>query len=146
MTQKEAQEAIKKHGSLRKAAAALGVGATTLGRWKDGQCCGKKQGKKYTAKPEDVTSKKGKSLSEFRTAYDKDIIVPAKIKSAIKELGRNGWEYEVQFSRNAGVSLSDIATYREQFADYVVTIRRDSRRVWAGSIETAREMQRMVSK
>lgn len=85
-----------------------------------------------------------KTLSDFRQVYDKSTIVPKAIKSALKDLGQSGWEYEVQFAKMAGISLVDIANFREMFADYIVSIKRDNKRVWAGSVSTANEMRSMV--
>ena len=84
----------------------------------------------------------GRSLAEFRQTYDKDTIVPAKIKAALKVLG-SGWEYEVQFAKLAGLTLADLGNYRDQYADYVVTLR-ESRRAWAGTVATARAMKGML--
>jgi hypothetical protein len=86
---------------------------------------------------------KKKPLSEFRALYDKSYIVPNKIKSALKELA-NGWEYEVEFAKTAGVTLSDLHAYREQFIDFVVQIEKNGRRAWAGSKSLATQMRKMV--
>ena len=87
-------------------------------------------------------SKPGRSLAEFRATYDKDVIIPTRVRAALKALGA-GWEYEVQFAKLAGVSLSDLGNYRSQFADYVVTLR-ESRRAWAGTVATATAMKGML--
>ena len=84
----------------------------------------------------------GRSLAEFRAQYDKNFIVPAKIKAALAALGAS-WEYEVQFARSAGVSLADLGNYRDQFAGYVVALR-ESRRAWAGTTATAKAMREML--
>ncbi len=84
----------------------------------------------------------GRSLNEFRLTYDKDTIIPAKVKTALRQLGQ-GWEYEVQFAKIAGVSLADLGNYRDQFADHVVTLR-ESRRAWAGTTATAKAMREML--
>ena len=83
-----------------------------------------------------------KSLRDFRALYDKDLIVPSKIKAALKRIGANGWEYEIEFQRNAGVSQTDLSNFREQFAEYIVELR--SKRVWAGSPKMAAEMRAMI--
>ena len=88
--------------------------------------------------------KKAKSLSDFKKLYDKDTIVPAKIKAALKELGKDGWNYESDFVKDAGVSLNDLGNYRDMFSDYIVSLKRDSKRVWAGSKEMATEMRGML--
>jgi hypothetical protein len=84
----------------------------------------------------------GRSLSEFRQAYDKDFIVPGRIKAALRVLA-GGCEYEVAFANLAGVSLADLGNYRDQFADHVVTLR-ESRRAWAGTVATAKTMKGML--
>ena len=85
----------------------------------------------------------GRSLAEFRSVYDKATIVPTKVKAALKALGAGGWEYEVQFARTAGVSLADLANFRDQFAPHIVSLR-EGRRAWAGSAATASAMREMI--
>jgi transcriptional regulator with XRE-family HTH domain len=89
-----------------------------------------------------AAKKAGRSLAEFRQTYDKDTIIPGKVRAALREIG-SGWEYEVQFAKLAGVSLADLSAYRDQFADYVVTLR-ESRRAWAGTVATAKAMKEML--
>jgi hypothetical protein len=85
----------------------------------------------------------GRSLSEFRAVYDKDYIVPKRIREGLKELGA-GWEYEAEFIRQIGVRAADLATYRDMFADHIVNIRSESKRAWAGTVATAKQMREMV--
>jgi hypothetical protein len=87
---------------------------------------------------------KGKSLADFRRTYDKDFIVPQKIKTALAQLGAGGWETELNFARSAGVSMSDIGLFREQFQDHVVLVERGSKRIWAGSKALAAKLREMV--
>lgn len=86
---------------------------------------------------------KRKTLADFRATYDKSTIVPAKIKAGIKALTKHGWEYEVQFAKEIGVSLADLANFRELFTDYFILLR-EGRRVWVGSVETAKQMKEMI--
>jgi len=87
----------------------------------------------------------GKSLSEFASMYDKDTIVPKKIREAIDALGPDCWEYEQEFIKRAGISTYDMSTYREQFSDeYVLSVGKHSKRVWAGSPEMKAKMEEMV--
>lgn len=86
----------------------------------------------------------GRSLEDFRAEYDKDFIVPKKIKEGLKLLGA-GWEYEVAFARLAGISLNDLSNYRDAFSDHVVVIRRDGKRAWAGNAATAAAMKEMLA-
>lgn len=88
-----------------------------------------------------------KSLADFKSAHDKSFIVPTKIKAALAALGPDAWEYEVDFIRIAGISSQDVAKYRSQFEDHLVTVKnkaREDRRVWAGSKALAAKMREMV--
>jgi hypothetical protein len=85
----------------------------------------------------------GRSLTEFRQAYDKDTIVPCKIRAALKLLG-NGWEYEVQFAKLAGLSMTDVGNYREAFPDNWHQIKADGRKVWSGSKAVIAEIRKVV--
>ena len=85
-----------------------------------------------------------KSLDDFRRAYDKDTIIPTKIRAGIAALTAKGWEYEAEFAKQSGVSLYDIGRYRGSFEDYVVVIGRGVKRAWAGSAALAKQMREMV--
>lgn len=137
MTQKEAKELVAKHGSLTKAAKAAGVSRHAITRAFNGGETPPKE------KTKEKATQKGKSLADFRAAYDKDYIVPAKIKKALAELG-NAWEYESVFVKQAGISLSDMGTYRELFADHVVSLKREGKRVIAGTKSLANQLREML--
>jgi transposase len=92
---------------------------------------------------QDPDQPKKKKLSEFRAMYDKSYFVPRKIQAALKKLG-DGWEYEIDFCKITQVSLQDLSRVREQFAEYLVCIGRDGRRVWTGSKKVAEQMRQMV--
>jgi hypothetical protein len=134
-------EAVKKHGGIRAAARSLGVPYTTFSKRLKREVGGKTAGAavKVAAK---VASAPVKGIADFRNLYDKDTIVPLKIRAAIKRLTPSGWEYEMVFAKDAGVGSADMATYRDQFADYVVVTR--DRKVWAGSVKLANELRRMI--
>lgn len=85
----------------------------------------------------------GKSLSEFRERYDKDYIMPTRIRAALKELGES-WESEMEFSRRADVSLSNLNIYRQEFEGHVVVVDRKNKRVWCGTVELANQCREMV--
>jgi hypothetical protein len=95
-----------------------------------------------TASP--AAKKPGKSLTDFRAAHDKSYIVPNKIRAALKQLG-DGWEYEMDFMRIAGLSVTDLAAYREPFEKFTVLIGgRNAKRVWFGSEKAAADARAMV--
>lgn len=135
MTKNEAEAAIKKHGGIRPAARALGMDHKKLWRLvRAGQ-----------SKAESVakTAKVARTLAEFRATYDKDTIVPAKIRAALSQL-RAGWEYEADFVRRAGISFSDLGNYRAMFEVNCVNIRRDGKRAWTGNVKLAQQMKEVV--
>lgn len=87
-----------------------------------------------------------KTLASFRATYDKNVVVPARIKAGLEKLGKDGWEFEVDFIKMCGVSTTDFAKFRDQFADFFVHITNGNhtRRVWAGTKATAHKMREMV--
>jgi hypothetical protein len=133
MTHEEAKALIAKHGSQRTAAKAAGVARKTI-----------RKALSDSAQKATHAPKAGRALADFRATFDKAYIVPQKIKAALGVLGKSAWEYEVDFAKMAGVSMADLGRFRDQFADYVVTVNRESRRAWAGSTATARAMREML--
>ena len=153
----EVVAAVKSEGSQALAAKKLKLARSTISRRlalaKDKKNCPTNADiaklKAFSTKVKTVKSdkapvvKSGKSLNEFRSAYDKDIIIPKKIKVGLSLLG-SGWEYEVQFAKIAEISLSDLNIYREQFADYVVALRKENKRVWAGTKGVAQAIREIL--
>lgn len=90
--------------------------------------------------------KTGKTIADFRALHDKNFIVPQKIKTALEKLGNDGWEYELEFVKTANVSLTDLALFRDQFAEFWLTVGASGRekRVWAGSKSLANKLREMV--
>jgi len=137
MTVDEAKAAVKKYGTKAQAARALGIPRQTF--------CDRLRGiVGVDTKPATTTDARraGRSLADFRATYDKATIIPAKVRAALKALG-SGWEYEVQFAKLAGVSLADLGTFRDGFAEHVVSLR-EGRRAWAGTAATAKAMREML--
>lgn len=100
------------------------------------------------AKKKDVAPAKARSLDEFRSSHDRSYIVPNKIRAALAALGSDGWAYEGEFVKLATISLTELGAYREQFQEFIVTLKgteHGGRRAWAGSKATAEKMRRMVS-
>lgn len=87
--------------------------------------------------------KTGHSLDDFRQKHDKGYIVPRKIKEALKQLG-DSWVYEAEFMRIAGVSTTDLATYREPFIDDHVVLVDRTKRVWCGTKAFATKLREMT--
>jgi hypothetical protein len=133
MTADEAQALLKKHGTLTRAAAAAGMVRSTFTRLVG-----------TAAKPVPAMAKKGvvRSLTDFRNTYDLATIVPRKIAAGLKALG-NGWLYEVEFAKEAGLTLRDLGLFRDNYAEHIVAVK-DSRRAWVGSKKIAEEMRNMI--
>lgn len=126
------QDLIKQYGSISAAARAMGniPRATLMNRLKRGA-------------PLEVKAK-GKSLEEFRQTHDKGFIVPQRVRAALETLG-DSWLYESEFAKLANVSSSDLAVFRDRFADFIVVVRRDGKRVWAGTKALAKKLRGMVN-
>jgi hypothetical protein len=89
-------------------------------------------------------AKPGKSIDDFRASHDKNFIVPLKIREALKKIG-DGWEYESDLMKIAGLSTTDLARFRDQFEDHiVVTSGKSQKRVWCGTAKLAAQLREMV--
>ena len=135
VTRAEVIKRVQAGESQRAVAEELGLSKDAVGR-------AVRRAAKKEAKPA-ASAGAGRSLDEFKRQYNKDYIVPTKIREALKALGA-GWKYEPEFAKDAGVSLADLGNYRSQFADHVVPLKRDSRRVWAGTVAFADKLKGML--
>lgn len=84
------------------------------------------------------------TLAEFQAAHNPDVKIPARIKAGLASLlaeGKESAEYEAEFSKRAGVSASQIAKYRDQFAKHIVVVREERKsspkNVWFADVNTA---------
>lgn len=96
----------------------------------------------------------------FRAAHDRSVLVPQKIKAALASLakdnanpnakdgpkdGSDGWEYEAQFIKRAGISQTDMGVYRDQFKGHVVQVSgKNPKRVWVASEKEAAKFRKDV--
>ena len=145
--QKAAEKLYKEHGmSLTRAAAAAGMARSTFTKLLRGEVPAKPR--KTLTKPAEGPGGPapargvGKTLAEFRSTFDKNVIVPARIRAGLSALGSN-WEYEVAFAKFCGVSLADMSNFRELFTDNWLAVKREGRRVWS-SKATIRAMREML--
>lgn len=83
----------------------------------------------------------GKTLDDFRSAHDRNVIVPTKIRKALAEMEAEhpeNWEYELDFMRRAGISQTDIGAFRPQFDAHIVeTAGKNQKKVWFASAKVA---------
>lgn len=96
-----------------------------------------------TAKPK--KSNTAKTLAEFRSLHDPNVVIPAKIEAALAAMlteGEEQWEYENDFLRRAGIANNQISAYRDMFSEFVIESRqvggsRSPKRVWFASKKVA---------
>jgi len=143
MNADEARALLKKHGTKAAAARAAKLPVSTFNDRLNGRP--ETTSKRASGVVPAIAANKtgGRSLSEFRSQFDKSFIIPGKLRAALRSLG-NGWEYEVQLAKSAGVSLSDLGNYRDEFSAHIVVLNRESRRAWAGTAATAQAMREML--
>jgi len=78
---------------------------------------------------------KAKTLADFRSVHDRNVVIPQKINNALVAMFKEGaenWEYEVDFVRRAGISQTDLGQFRAKFEDNIVNVgsERNPKRVW----------------
>ena len=91
---------------------------------------------------------KAKTLADFKAAHDPDVIVPNKMRAglaAIEKEGPENWMYEGDFLKLTGISTTQIARYREQFAAHIIetpsTSTKSIKRVYFGSAKIAAKLR-----
>lgn len=87
----------------------------------------------------------GRTLTDFRAAHDKNVIVPNKIRAALEEMLKEhpeNWAYEAEFMKRAGLSQTDIGMFRDQFSEHIVeTSGKNAKRVWFASAKVAAKVR-----
>ena len=71
------------------------------------------------------TPPKARTVADFKTAHDKDVIIPAKIKATLESAAKIGPEhylYESELVTMTGISQTDFGRYKGQFEAHVVEI------------------------
>lgn len=92
---------------------------------------------------------KPKTIADFRSAHDANVIVPNKIRAALAGMLKEGseqWEYELDFIKRAGLSTTQISQFREQFLDHVIEASggasgRNAKRVWFADAKVAKKLR-----
>ncbi len=138
---------VAKHGSIARAAAALQMSPSTFrDRMRGGRAGLRETRKAKASSSKSAPRVKARSLEAFREQFDRSTIVPGKIRAALEALGEE-WLFEVEFAQAAGVSLTELGHYRDEFAAHQLVARapgRGERRVWVGSIKAANAMRAML--
>lgn len=86
---------------------------------------------------------KAKTLADFRAAHDKSVVIPNKINVALAAMlkeGAENFEYEADILRRAGVSTTDLAMFRDRFAEHIVEVGgKNPKRVWFADPKVAKK-------
>lgn len=85
-----------------------------------------------------------KTLADFKSAYDPNVKIPTRIREGLVSLAKEGpeaWEFEVDFIKRCGLSVTQFAAFREPFSDHIVETRPERtsnvKRVWFGDKKVA---------
>jgi hypothetical protein len=92
---------------------------------------------------------KPKTLADFKAAHDPNVIVPNKIRAtlaAIEKTGPEHYEYEGDFLKLSGLSTTQLAMFRDQFAAYIVEApmgngRKSVKRCYFGNVKVAAKLR-----
>ena len=96
-----------------------------------------------------MATAKARTLAEFRSVHDRNVVIPSKINAALEALlkiGPEHYEYESEFMKLAGISQADIGLFRDQFADHIVEAKvpgkgSNARRAWFGDKKVAAKLR-----
>ncbi len=92
---------------------------------------------------------KVKTIADFRSAHDANVIVPNKIRAALAAMLKEGteqWDYEGDFIKRSGISTTQMGQFREQFLDHIVEAGgvgsgRSPKRVWFADPKVAKKIR-----
>jgi len=91
---------------------------------------------------------KARTIADFRSVHDKNVIIPNKIRAALeamRKIGPEHYEYEADFIKLAGISNTDMGSFRDQFLAHIVetpNVRGNaSRRVWFADAKVAKKLR-----
>src|SRR5262245_27635058 len=89
-----------------------------------------------------------RTVADYKAAFDPDVIVPNKIRAALATLLKEGaehWEYEIDFTKRAGLNATQFARYRDEFKAHFVetpsTGGRSPKRVWFSDAKVAKKLR-----
>ncbi len=149
-----ALKAYQVHGSVLKAARALGVSKSTLQRWYTRDRNIGATPAETLPPPREAPSRPGpapaapspvgRSVAEFQRLHNPDIVIPEKIRAALARLGADKWLYENELAHLAGMSSDRVRAYRHAFPDNVVAVKLNGPFIWAGSPDVAQQLRSVL--
>lgn len=89
----------------------------------------------------------GRGVDDFRKAYDKSLIIPAKFRDALAQLG-DAWETEGEFVKRVGCSQTEFGEYKVAFEgahSVEVIVKGARKRVWAGTKKFADKLRGIMA-
>lgn len=83
-------------------------------------------------------AKRGMSLDELNAKFNPDVLIPNKIRAALKQLGNSAVD-ETEFRKLCGTGNHQLSLYAGLFEDHIIVVRENGRqrRLWAGTAEFA---------
>lgn len=95
------------------------------------------------AKPE------SRNVAMFKGQYHRSVVIPTKIAAALEKMAKDHspehYEYEADFVKMAGISITDMNGHREAFSKYIVEAKpigsgngRTAKRVWFATEKAAK--------
>lgn len=91
-----------------------------------------------------MTKPKGKTIDDLRALHDKNVVIPNRIRDGLAKVVASGdeWLYESDFLKLTGISVTDIAKFREEFTDFWSEVpaaagKNTIRRVWFATKKAA---------
>jgi hypothetical protein len=90
----------------------------------------------------------GRTAQDFVAAYDKKDAVSNKMRAGLKALGADRWCYEGEFTRIAGISVTQLGANRDKFSKFFIYVKNASgkpRRIWCGSVALAERLKSAVT-
>lgn len=87
------------------------------------------------------------SLADIDRRFNPNVVIPAKIEEALKNLGEAGM-LAVDFSKFAGVNVLQLSLFADQFEDYLVIIRDNGKpkTIWCGTKGFAAKARERLNK
>lgn len=94
---------------------------------------------------------KPRTLADFKSSHDKDVIIPRKIQAAIDTAAKVGPEhyiYESELIAQLGLSQSDFGKYKGQFEKHIVPVDYENgkrlssaKRAWFPNVKLAAKLR-----
>lgn len=98
--------------------------------------------------------KKGNNLNTLKHFHDDKTFISERVVVALESLKKEGpeaWEYEKDFAKRCGLTFTHLGLIRDQFAKYIVPLRKSRRagtkamNAWFGDPKVAVKASKLLS-